>query len=546
MGDKSPNTQKIIQHVNTPIKTSHIINNINSNKTNTIVKLKTNHKTNKNTFLDSCYNESDSSFFNNKNNRPLLIKLSKSSNKNTINNHNLTKITLVFQNNSHSYFLPSDIITPEMTPINLMARFQWFKLKQTSVVCQTGLDHSSTKVKHYSEKHSKQINQDSMMSLCPNMMNKQKHPLTITTSNTNTIYNNNKSQSIFNCNDVDNSNKTCIICGYSYSNENKEITLEKCGHSFCEHCLRLYYEDKIENGFVHLTCPLMKCNVHLNKYDFLKDIISYKFIQRIHRMEKMFLNSTTTTANPEDEYRQLIGKRKMILVCPNCMEDNCLFGKRNKYFYKCLYCLNKVCKFCTKTMSNGHYDMNNADKCAYFAQVIIKIKLKQKEETKKKKMFCKIKNICFFGVSTIVVIILIYLYIYIMIMKNIYYGLFNRKKHNKKDIHQNNSLKKELSLLTQGMTSKNINNNQSDFTGMSMVFDRNRNNNNIIVQHSVIAVSAPLKFKVEWKCQKYCWKTCWMLLFIVIAVIIGGIFLISVPFFPEIFVIVDFIYNYYN
>ena len=237
MGDKSPNTQKIIQHVNTPIKTSNIIKNINSTKANTIVKLKTNHKTNKSTFLDSCYNESDSSFFNNKNNRPLLIKLSKSSNKNnTINNHNLTKITLVFQNNSHSYFLPSDIITPEMTPINLMARFQWFKLKQTSVVCQTGLDHPSPKVKQYSEKHSKQINQDSMMSLCPNnITNKHKHHQTITTSNTNTIYNNNKSQSIFHCNDVDNSNKTCIICGYSYGNDNKEITLEKCGHSFCEH-----------------------------------------------------------------------------------------------------------------------------------------------------------------------------------------------------------------------------------------------------------------------------------------------------------------------
>ena len=79
-------------------------------------------------------------------------------------------------------------------------------------------------------------------------------------------------------------------------------------------------------------------------------------------------------------------------------------------------------------------------------------------------------------------------------MKNIYYGLFNRKKHNKKDVHQNNSLKKELSLLTQGMTSKNINNNQSDFTGMSMVFDRNRNNNNIIIYNSIIHYTIKFTF----------------------------------------------------
>ena len=36
------------------------------------------------------------------------------------------------------------------------------------------------------------------------------------------------------------------------------------------------------------------------------------------------------------------------------------------------------------------------------------------------------------------------------------------EKHNKKDVRQKNSTKKELSLLTQGITSKNINNNQTN------------------------------------------------------------------------------------
>ena len=50
------------------------------------------------------------------------------------------------------------------------------------------------------------------------------------------------------------------------------------------------------------------------------------------------------------------------IFCSNCKKD-ALFSKFSHYFMKCLNCEHCECRFCFKDIQNGHFDINDINRC---------------------------------------------------------------------------------------------------------------------------------------------------------------------------------------
>ena len=51
--------------------------------------------------------------------------------------------------------------------------------------------------------------------------------------------------------------------------------------------------------------------------------------------------------------------------CPKCNE-HCIFRKTNTFFYKCLNCGFKICKYCNKEFTNIHLVLNDYNHCKVY------------------------------------------------------------------------------------------------------------------------------------------------------------------------------------
>ena len=178
----------------------------------------------------------------------------------------------------------------------------------------------------------------------------------------------------------------CSICEYS-SLESKMFLPECKKHHLCKRCTKNYYEDKIDDGFKKLFCPFLQCKKEIN-LDKLRHFISEKHYNRlgtkirssqISEENKLIFSRIKTDYNKENV--ELYSKRHVIDIntnkdlynyrgveegfCPFCSEQS-LFTQTNNMFYKCLNCLTKVCKYCSKEYNNRHLDSNYSGRCKVY------------------------------------------------------------------------------------------------------------------------------------------------------------------------------------
>ena len=154
-------------------------------------------------------------------------------------------------------------------------------------------------------------------------------------------------------------------------------------HFLCKKCAKNYYEEVIENGTREIGCPFIKCRKPVD-LDNLKEIISNEHFNILTKNWKqnqkylLFAKLKTETA-PEnlelytEKYVIDIDSNKKFysfnnikgVYCPKCCKD-ALFSKTNSFFFKCLYCENKICKYCSKPYSREHLDLNNPNHCKVY------------------------------------------------------------------------------------------------------------------------------------------------------------------------------------
>ena len=184
--------------------------------------------------------------------------------------------------------------------------------------------------------------------------------------------------------------KSCFLCERLFVFPN--IYFAKCRiHYFCRNCLKVYCHELITKGFTKIKCPIFKCkyefdNVFLKKildedcYNILfgnkseenidkktligepnNDILIAKFNNdKIdsynHNKNVIDINSNLTlykVRKSKDEY------------CPNCHEHS-LFRNNNLFFYKCLNCGNKICKYCNKKFTSVHMVFDDPSHCKVY------------------------------------------------------------------------------------------------------------------------------------------------------------------------------------
>lgn len=154
-------------------------------------------------------------------------------------------------------------------------------------------------------------------------------------------------------------------------------------HFLCKKCAKNYYEDEIENGTRIIVCPFVKCRKPVDIYN-LKEIISddhFNMITKNYESNKerlLFAKLKTETA-PEtlelytekhvldiDSNKKFFNFNNMKgIYCPECRKD-ALFAKTNSHFFKCLFCENKICKYCSKIYTREHFDLTNPNHCKVY------------------------------------------------------------------------------------------------------------------------------------------------------------------------------------
>ena len=199
----------------------------------------------------------------------------------------------------------------------------------------------------------------------------------------------------------------CFFCEQIYK-ENEISQLITCGHKFCNKCGENFYYDLINNGYNNhkFKCPLFKCQKEIS-YNIIEKLLSSKNFDtlRINQMKDKEDNEITKrnflfkekeiNIDNKNEYNYSIKKRNelnndnrnvleinnlksdyifylknktIFKLCPKC-GHNSLYRKPSNYFLKCLYCKNKFCKFCTKLLTDNHFDTDNYQRCKIFFRI---------------------------------------------------------------------------------------------------------------------------------------------------------------------------------
>ena len=179
--------------------------------------------------------------------------------------------------------------------------------------------------------------------------------------------------------------KACSICEHAYPIS--RLFCAECQiHFLCKKCSKNYYEDIIENGYKEMLCPFTKCRRPVDIED-LQNIISKEhyniLINKINNLKetqtKFYKTKLKSTFNQEN--MELYTKKHVIdinsnkkiyefnnlkdVYCPNCFKET-LFSRTNTYFFKCLNCECKRCKYCLKNYNERHMDTTYPDHCKIF------------------------------------------------------------------------------------------------------------------------------------------------------------------------------------
>ena len=179
--------------------------------------------------------------------------------------------------------------------------------------------------------------------------------------------------------------KTCSICEHLFPLS--RLFVPECNNHFlCKKCSKNYYEDIIENGIKEMVCPFIKCKMQVDLED-LKNIISKEHfnilinnIKNIKETQNKFCFTKLKT-NIDNENLEFYTQKHVLdinsnknlynynnvkgVYCPKCCM-NSLFSKTNTYFFKCLNCECKRCKFCLKDYDERHMDSSYMNHCKVY------------------------------------------------------------------------------------------------------------------------------------------------------------------------------------
>jgi len=185
--------------------------------------------------------------------------------------------------------------------------------------------------------------------------------------------------------------KHCYICEKYFIFPS--LFFSKCKiHFFCKYCLKIYCHDLILKGERKIKCPIYKCQYEFDEM-ILRNIVDddcYNILfgnineeQNIDR-KTMMVNITKPLILIDKhnlEKTEMYYKENVLDVntnltlysvrkskdefCPNCHEHS-LFIKTNSFFYKCLNCGHKICKYCNKEFTNMHFSIDDLNHCKVY------------------------------------------------------------------------------------------------------------------------------------------------------------------------------------
>ena len=179
--------------------------------------------------------------------------------------------------------------------------------------------------------------------------------------------------------------KACSICEHLFPLS--RLFVPEChNHFLCKKCSKNYYEDVIENRIKEMVCPFTKCKMQVDLED-LKNIISKEHfnilinnIKNIKETQNKFCFTKLKTSVDNENLKLYTQKHVLDInsnknfynynnvkgvYCPKCFM-NSLFSKTNTYFFKCLNCECKRCKFCLKDYDERHMDSSFMNHCKVY------------------------------------------------------------------------------------------------------------------------------------------------------------------------------------
>ena len=199
----------------------------------------------------------------------------------------------------------------------------------------------------------------------------------------------------------------CLFCEQVFQ-ENDISKLIKCEHKFCNKCGENFYYDLVNKGHnnKYFKCPFVKCKKEI-PYNIIELLLASKNFDtlRIITNKQEGLNNESNNNNllfkdKEDYINEFFHKntfkkrnikrydnkniidinnlksdyifgiqsKKNLILCPLC-KNNDLYKNASKYFFKCLYCKNKFCKYCVKPLTDNHFDIDNLERCKVFFRI---------------------------------------------------------------------------------------------------------------------------------------------------------------------------------
>ena len=176
---------------------------------------------------------------------------------------------------------------------------------------------------------------------------------------------------------------SCLICEKIFPKSNL-YSSSTCAHDICRKCIKLYYEDKIEDGIIdNFKCPIYSCRGHFSESLIRVFISSKLFNTAISKKDqcngsKNNNNSLSETSvdtvkmyqeqhvlDVNDNKTFFLYPKEKLNACQRCKKE-ALFGKTNYYFVKCLNCQMKMCRWCLKEFDDEHFDLMKAKHCRVY------------------------------------------------------------------------------------------------------------------------------------------------------------------------------------
>lgn len=170
---------------------------------------------------------------------------------------------------------------------------------------------------------------------------------------------------------------TCSLCDYSYNR--LSCVIFSCRHVFCGKCCKLYFEDRIENYFLNVNCPLVKC-LECQDISILKDIISEIHFNLLSKHSEISKDNTLTKNTisdlAENHKLKIVDQKTFFELCNKNIKNCKLCGKSSLFksirprSFKCLNCLEYLCFYCFAPLNSAHFVKTNVSSCKiYFKKI---------------------------------------------------------------------------------------------------------------------------------------------------------------------------------